>query len=276
MDQILSASNDSPGDTTQNRFLYGLVDSHCHLDDEAFAPDRSAVMQRARNAGVDKILVPAYSPVFWPRLQEVCAQQAMLYPAYGVHPLYIKACGSNWLEQLRSQLDGAVAVGEIGLDLSDNAPDYALQVAYLKMQLHIAQELNLPVILHARRTLEQLSQVLRDFPSLRGVVHSFSGSLVQAQRLVDRGFYLSLSGAFTHARALRLQATIKSLPVDRILVETDAPWQAAESYRGQRNEPGFLVKTVYALAHLLQARPQLLAEQLTRNTLALFHFQEKL
>jgi len=266
--------NGNSAGTLQNPLLQGLIDSHCHLDDEAFAPDRSAVIQRAKNAGIDKILVPAYSPAFWPRLQHLCAQQSMLYPAYGVHPLYINACASNWLEQLRSLLDQAVAVGEIGLDLSESAPDYGSQVACLKMQLHLAQELNLPVILHARRTLEDLSLILRDFSGLRGVVHSFSGSLVQAQRLVDRGFYLGLGGAFTHARALRLRATIQSLPLERILVETDAPWQSAESYRGQRNEPAFLLETVHALAGLLQMAPQALAGQLTRNTLTLF--QEKL
>ncbi|WP_414039878.1 TatD family hydrolase [Acidithiobacillus sp. M4-SHS-6] len=251
-----------------------LIDSHCHLDDAAFDPDRQEVIQRAQAAGVHKMVVPAYSPSFWPRLQQLCAQNTMLYPAYGVHPLYLNACASGWLDALPVLLEQAVALGEIGLDLSENAPDHGAQVACLKSQLQLALALNLPVILHARRTLEELILILRGFPGLRGVVHSFSGSLVQAQRLMDSGFYLGLGAAFTHPRALRLQATIRSLPLDRVLIETDAPWQPGGSFRGQRNEPAFLVETVRALAHLREIPFPALAERLTRNTLAFFRFQE--
>ncbi|WP_172437652.1 TatD family hydrolase [Acidithiobacillus marinus] len=251
-----------------------LVDSHCHLDDAAFDLDRPDVIRRARAAGVQKIIVPAYSPLFWPRLQQLCAQNIWLYPAYGVHPLYLHACASDWFEALPVWLENAVAVGEIGLDRSDNAPDHGAQIACLKSQLQLAQALDLPVILHARGTLEELILILRGFPRLRGVVHSFSGSLVQAQRLMDSGFYLGLGAAFTHARALRLQATIRSLPLDRVLIETDAPWQSGASFRGQRNEPAFLLETVRALAHLREMAFSALAEQLTRNTLAFFRLQE--
>ncbi len=269
---MTSLSSDA---ASQCLLLHNLIDSHCHLDEAAFNPDRDAVIQRARAAGVTKIVVPAYSPLFWPRLKNLCDQEAMLYPAYGMHPLYVSDCRPDWLGQLQNLLGQAVALGEIGLDGSGPAAEYAEQLSCLERQLDLARELDLPVILHARQTQEELLLILRRYPGLRGVVHSFSGSLVQAQRLVDMGFYLGLGGAFTHARALRLQATIKSLPLEQILVETDAPWQSAMAYRGQRNEPGFLAENVHLLAHLLQRAPQALAEQLTRNTLALFHFQEK-
>lgn len=251
-----------------------LIDSHCHLDDAAFDPDRPDVLRRARAAGVQKIIVPAYNPLFWPRLQQLCARNVMLYPAYGVHPLYLHDCASDWLEALPVLLEQAVALGEIGLDRSANAPDHGAQVACLKNQLQMARELDLPVILHARGTLEELILILRTFPGLRGVVHSFSGSLVQAQRLMGSGFYLGLGAAFTHARALRLQATIRSLPLQQVVIETDAPWQSGASFRGQRNEPAYLRETLEALAGLREIPARQLAEQLTRNTLSLFRLQE--
>ena len=255
--------------------LKNLVDSHCHVDDVAFAEDWRAVLQRAVAAGVSKIVVPGYSPLFWQRLQALCAEfPALLYPAYGVHPLYLRECGPDWTERLQVLLDGAVALGEIGLDAGADAPDRAEQEVCLRTQLALARDLHLPVILHARQSLEALLLILRHYPGLRGVVHSFTGSLVQGRRLVDMGFYLGLGAACSHPRVLRLRATMAALPVDNVLVETDAPWQSSLQRRGQRNEPGFLPETIRVLAELRHTPPQELADHCTQNTLSLFRLQD--
>ena len=185
--------------------MHGLIDSHCHLDDAAFDDDRDAVLRRAETAGVCKIIVPAYTPKYWDRLKEGCRHHPGLYPAYGVHPLYLDDRDEQWEATLATLLTQAVALGEVGLDAGDGAPDAARQRAGFTTQLAMAQQLGLPVILHARRSLEEVILTLRRFPGLRGVLHRFSGSLVQAQRLIDMGFLLGLGGALTHPRARRLR-----------------------------------------------------------------------
>ncbi|CDQ11949.1 Uncharacterized deoxyribonuclease YjjV [Acidithiobacillus ferrivorans] len=254
--------------------MYGLIDSHCHLDDVSFDEDRDAILRRAEMAGVCKIIVPAYTPKHWCRLKETCRHHPGLYPAYGVHPLYLDDRDDRWEATLATHLTQAVALGEIGLDASDGAPDAARQQAVFTIQLAMAQQLGLPVILHARQSLEEVILILRRFPGLRGVLHSFSGSLVQAQRLMDLGFLLGLGGALTHPRAQRLRATVANLPVESLLAETDAPWQAPHGHPGIRNEPAYLSEIIASLAQLRHTSAQEIAQVTAQNALTLFHLQD--
>ncbi len=254
--------------------MHGLIDSHCHLDDAAFDDDRDAVLRRAETAGVCKIIVPAYTPKYWDRLKEGCRHHPGLYPAYGVHPLYLDDRDEQWEATLATLLTQAVALGEIGLDAGDGAPDAARQRAGFTTQLAMAQQLGLPVILHARRSLEEVILTLRRFPGLRGVLHRFSGSLVQAQRLIDMGFLLGLGGALTHPRARRLRATAAILPAESLLVETDAPWQTPHAHPGTRNEPAYLSEIIASLAQLRHTPAQGIAQVTAQNALTLFHLQD--
>ncbi|QQD73505.1 TatD family hydrolase [Acidithiobacillus ferrivorans] len=254
--------------------MYGLIDSHCHLDDVSFDEDRDAILRRAEMAGVCKIIVPAYTPKHWCRLKETCRHHPGLYPAYGVHPLYLDDRDDRWEATLATHLTQAVALGEIGLDASDGAPDAARQQAVFTIQLAMAQQLGLPVILHARQSLEEVILILRRFPGLRGVLHSFSGSLVQAQRLMDLGFLLGLGGALTHPRAQRLRATVANLPVESLLAETDAPWQTPHGHPGIRNEPAYLSEIIASLAQLRHTPAQEIAQVTAQNALTLFHLQD--
>lgn len=258
-----------------------LIDSHSHFDDASFDPDRGEALARAHAAGVIRQVVPAVSAALWPHQREVCAQYAGLYAAYGLHPMYLEAHRPAHLDLLREwiQQEKPVAVGEFGLDFYVEGLDRAAQWEYFDAQLQIAGEFSLPVILHARRCLEEMILHLRNYPGLRGVVHSFSGSLEQAERLIEQGFYLSFGGPVTYPRAKRLHKVLKQLPRDAILLETDAPDQPLSGRQGQRNEPAWLAEVLQAAATARGEDPAELAQAAWNNTVDLFNlidFQEKI
>ncbi|MBU2729557.1 TatD family hydrolase [Acidithiobacillus caldus] len=234
--------------------VQGIIDSHCHFDAPAFAPDRAQVWNRAVAAGVDALILPGYDPQHWQRLAQLAATNTAWFAAFGAHPCYLadlyRSPGQSWEQRLRRYLRTAVALGEIGLDRGPDASPWAIQLDFLHRQLDLAEELGLPVILHARRSTEDLLQNLRHRSGLRGVLHSFSGSWVQAQKALDIGLYIGLGGALTHPRARRLRALAARLPEGSFLVETDAPWQAPADGLGQRNEPARIVSVLATLAAL--------------------------
>src|SRR5579859_6686330 len=173
-----------------------LTDSHAHIDDASFSPDLGAMFQRARDAGVRHIVVPAIDQASWPRIASICAGHAEAHPAYGMHPIYIDQHRPEHLDELRTWLETGhpVAVGEIGLDYFLPELDVERQREYFQKQLHIARDFDLPVIVHARRAMDEVTSTMRRIGGLRGVVHSFSGSLQQAQKLWDMGFHLGIGG----------------------------------------------------------------------------------
>jgi len=247
-----------------------LIDSHCHLDHEAFASDRAAVLERSRTAGVDAWVVPAYSPRNWSRLQDLAESAAGVAAAYGVHPLYLGELSEQDWGRLPTLLAKAVALGEIGLDRGEDAPPLELQLTVLGRQLDLAQELELPVILHARRASEDLLQALRAWAPLRGVWHSFSGSWEQARKALDLGLHLGVGGTVTHPRAARLRRVLQALPLEALVLETDAPFQPPAAHPQQRNEPAYLREILAAVAELLAIAPEKLAEITVKNTLIAF------
>ncbi|HET6432444.1 MAG TPA: TatD family hydrolase [Dyella sp.] len=243
-----------------------------HLDDERFDEDRDAVIERAARVGVRDMIVPSTDHASWSRIGSIARAHKNLFPAFGLHPMFLTHHRLEHLQALEGWLDQqpAVAVGEIGLDLSDPALDRKAQDRYFERQLAIARERDLAVIIHARRAVEEVLLALRRHPGSTGVVHSFSGSEQQAQRLMDMGFCLGLGGPVTYPRAQRLHRIVSAMPIDFLMLESDAPDQPGVDHRGERNEPAFLSTTVREIAALRQESEASIAQATTANVERVF------
>ena len=249
-----------------------LYDSHCHLDAAEFDADRPAVLARARDAGVARQLVPAVDRASWDAIRTLCAAEPGLRPAYGLHPMFLGRHQPGHLDELRDWLESErpAAVGECGLDFFVDGLDPDKQRLYFRRQLELARDFDLPVVLHARRAVEEVIATLREVGGQRGVVHSWSGSEEQARQLFDLGFCLGIGGPVTYDRAKRLRRTVASMPLDCLLLETDAPDQPDANWRGQRNEPARLRQVLDVVAQLRGQPAAAIAEATSANALRLF------
>ncbi|MBB3342915.1 TatD family hydrolase [Luteimonas sp. RC10] len=249
-----------------------LVDSHCHLDAPQFNDDRAAVLARARAAGVLQQVVPAIARAGWPGLRAVCAEDAGLFPAYGLHPMFLAEHQPDDLDALADWIvrERPVAVGECGLDHFVDGLDRQAQAHYFEGQLRLAHAHDLPVIVHARRAVDAVIAALKRYDGLRGVVHSFGGSAEQARQLWQRGFMIGLGGPLTYDRARRLHRLAATMPIEHLLLETDAPDQPDSAHRGQRNEPARLVHVLEAVARLRGEPPEIVAAHTRDNAARLF------
>ena len=253
-----------------------LVDSHSHLDAAEFDADRGAVVARARAAGVTRQLVPAVDAASWPKLREVCAGVPGLFPAYGLHPTFLAGHRPRHLDELREWIERErpLAVGECGLDYFVEGLDRDAQAAFFEGQLRLAREFDLPLIVHARRAVDAVIAAVRKVGGLRGVVHSFSGSRQQAEHLWNQGFLLGLGGPVTYERARRLRELAATMPLEWLLLETDAPDQPDAGIRGQRNEPARLPVVLETIASLREVDPSEVAAATTANAQRLFGFDD--
>jgi len=256
--------------------MLALIDSHTHFDDASFDADRDTAYQRARAAGVEAQVLAAVSARLWPQLKTVAASYPGLYPCYGLHPAWLAEHRPEHLDDLANWLtrERPVAIGECGLDgyLPELDPD--LQAEYFVAQLRLARRHDLPVVIHARHAVDQVIKQVRRFAGVRGMVHSFSGSVDQARRLLDLGLLLSFGGPLTYPKATRLRGLIKILPLDRFLLETDAPDQPLSTHPGQRNEPAYLAEVLACVAELRHADPAEIAAATTENARRLFRLPD--
>lgn len=249
-----------------------IIDSHCHIDFSDFDGDRSAVIQRAQQVGVEKIIVPGVDRASWDRVRHCCDEHPSLYPCYGLHPYFIAEHSSNDIQALSNYIEQhrPVAVGECGLDYFLKDLDRESQQFYFEQQLDIALQTYLPVVIHARKSTEAVIDAIKQRAGLRGMVHSYSGSYEQAVKLIDLGFYLSFGGAVTFEQASRLRKLVSRLPLDCLLVETDAPDQPGQMANRQRNEPAFIAEVVEQIALLHHTDVNRVADISTQNAKALF------
>lgn len=249
-----------------------LVDTHSHLDAPEFDADREAVITRARAAGVTRQVLPAIEAAAWPKLRDICRSHAGLFPAYGLHPMYLAAHRPAHLLELRDWIEHErpVAVGECGLDFFVEGLDPREQGTYFEQQLRLARDFDLPVIVHARRAVDQVIAAIRRFAPLRGVVHSFPGSREQAERLHGLGFLVSLGGPVTYERANRLRTLVAGLPIEMLMLETDSPDQPDAGIRGQRNEPARMTAILDVVARLRGETPEEVAAATSGNAERLF------
>ncbi len=249
-----------------------IIDSHCHFDFDVFDQQRERILHTARQNGIGKIIVPGVRASNWDKIRDLCRQYAECFPCYGLHPYFIDEHRQQDLDELdrRLERDKPVGVGECGLDFHLPELDRQRQTDFFEAQLALAEKHRLPVVIHSRRATEQVIQSLRKFKNLRGMVHSYSGSLEQAKQLIDLNFYLSFGGAITYERAQRLRRMIRALPLQSLLIETDAPDQPGQSHQSEINEPAFILEVVDVLAGLLHAAREEVIETTRCNAEKLF------
>jgi len=249
-----------------------LFDSHCHLDAAEFDRDRDAVLTRARAAGVVRQVVPAVTAASWPKLLDICAGADDLFPAYGLHPMYLAEHRDEHLVQLREWIERErpCAIGECGLDFYIEGLDRTRQLHFFEAQLQLARDHDLAVVVHARHAVDAVIAAIRKAGAPRGVVHSFGGSAEQARQLAGLGFLVGLGGPVTYERARRLRRIAASIPIESLVLETDAPDQPDAAIRGQRNEPARLSTILDCIADLRGEPREAVAAATTGNAQRLF------
>ena len=249
----------------------GLIDSHCHLDFPQFDADRDEVLARAVEAGVTALINPGADLESSRRAVALAEQYENVYAAVGVHPHDASTLDDPALAELR-QLAAhpkVVAIGEIGLDYYRDLSPRPQQRAAFDAQLALAADLNLPVIVHQREAAMDVLAALRAWASAGHpgcVLHAFSGDEAVAGEAVALGFFVGLGGPLTFTNARRLAEIVPRLPLDRLLVETDAPYLAPHPYRGRRNEPAYVVLVAQRLAELRGLPLETVTRQVTENT----------
>ncbi|TCK16960.1 TatD DNase family protein [Thiogranum longum] len=249
-----------------------LFDTHCHLDVEAFDADRAQVLRRARELGVRNILVPGIEASRWDGLLELCESEPGLYPALGLHPVFLPRHRTEHLAQLKQAVEKhrPVAIGEIGLDFFERELDREAQHTLFEAQLSIAREAQLPVVLHVRKAHDEVLSCLGRIPVPGGTVHAFNGSEQQARHYIDIGFKLGFGGTLTWERSRKIRALAANLPLEAIVLETDAPDMVVAQHPGERNSPEYLVHCLQSLAEVRDTAPDVLAQQTTYNARKVF------
>jgi TatD DNase family protein len=246
-----------------------LIDSHCHLDSDQFDADREQVIERALGTGVSHMV--AIGTGNGPPDLEVGIRLAekyeFFYATVGVHPHDASKKFDEKLLAALAQHPKVVAIGEIGLDYHYDFSPREVQRAVFIQQMQIASDAKKPIVIHTREAWDDTIQVIRDHWDLSrgGIMHCFSGNPEQAKQALDLGFYLSFGGILTFPKALEIQESARQAPIERILVETDAPYLAPVPKRGKRNEPAFMIETVRKLANLRGITEQQIAESTTTN-----------
>ena len=247
-----------------------LWDTHCHLQDERFKLDLEEVIDSAGSMGVLGIIIPGWDYDSSKRAIEIAKKYEHIYAAVGFHPHDARRFDEDGLISLIGE-ERVVAIGEIGLDFYRNLSPPDTQKRVFKKQLSIAEERRLPVIIHTRDAMEDTLRIVEEF-NVRGVFHAFTGRVEDAERIVGLGFYVGIGGVLTFKNA-RLSEVVRTIPLDRIVLETDAPYITPHPHRGRRNEPAYLVYTFNKLCDVLGLERDKLGKILLENTLEVFKIE---
>lgn len=264
--------------------MLDLVDTHCHLDFGPYNDDLEAVVARAHEAGVRRIIIPATQIEALRGGIELSEQFSGVFAAVGVHPTSTATFDPDWIEaiEIAANHKRVVAIGEIGLDYYWDKSPIDVQKRAFQAQLELARKLELPVIIHNREASNDVMTILQDWVSdlpetLRnrpGVLHSFSAPMEIAERAIAAGFYLGFTGPLTFKNAGDLREVAAKIPLERILVETDGPFLTPVPHRGKRNEPAYIPHIVERLAMLRQISMADMAQITTANAQSLFQFSD--
>ncbi len=272
-----------------------LTDTHCHLNFKNYREDLPEILNRARSEGLSRILVPAIDLVSCREILALVESDPMLFAAVGVHPNSGTSWDSNTLGALREFAGHSkvVAIGEIGLDYYRDRTPRDLQKKILIEQLQLAQEMDLPVILHVRNSSDEDRNCIEDLLSIiedwvagaeppfsershsPGVVHSYSGNLNESQRVLDAGFYIGITGPVTFKKSVQLRDVVKEIDLSRLLVETDGPFLSPQPFRGKRNEPAHVRYIIDKISEVKGLPFETTARQTTENAVSLFKWELK-
>ena len=230
-----------------------LFDTHAHLDDRAFDADQAELLAALPGQGLELVMNPGCSLASSRNVVKIAAEYNYVYAAVGSHPDVADEVNEAVIEEYRMlcKLNPKVkAIGEIGLDYHYEDIPRDIQLKAFRAQMELARELDLPVIVHEREAHEDGMAVIREFPEVTGVFHCYSGSGEMARQLVDRGWYIGFTGVLTFKNARKAVEVASSIPLDRIVLETDCPYMAPEPFRGKRNDPGKLYRMAEKLAEI--------------------------
>jgi TatD DNase family protein len=249
-----------------------LVDSHCHLDFPDFAAEREAIIARARSAGVGTMLTICTRLDEFDGVRAIAEAHDGIWCSVGVHPHEAKDHATLAAHDLIALAEHpkVVGIGETGLDFHYDLSPRDIQERVFRAHIAASHETGLPLVIHARQADDEMARILWEEKAPPGVMHCFSSGRALAEAALGLGFYISLSGIVTFRNAEELRAIVRDLPLDRLLVETDAPYLAPVPHRGKRNEPAFVVATAAAVAALKGLEPQHLAEITSANFFRLF------
>jgi len=250
-----------------------LIDSHAHLEMKEFDADREEVIRRAGNEGVAFIVTVGTNLKLSLKAVNLAEKHENIYAAVGIHPHDAAKTDKNTLDALKELVNTRkkiVAYGEIGLDFFRNISPREKQLEVFGMQLELAKELNLPVIIHDREAHQQSLEIVRASGVRRGVFHCFSGDYEMAKKCIDLGFYISIPGVVTFDKSKTIQDVAGRVPLSSLLLETDAPYLTPVPHRGKRNEPSFIVHTAKKVAEIKNISWEDVARETSLNTMNLF------
>ncbi len=255
-----------------------FIDTHVHLDDPRYNADRDAVFQRAKEAGVEAFVTIGCDLATSTAAVQLTTTRPNIYATIGVHPHEVKHIESDWYDELRqlAKHSRVVAFGEIGLDYHYDHSPRDIQRQRFREQVEVAKSLSLPIVIHTREAQEDTITILREEQAntVGGVFHCFSGDHWLAKEALDLGFYLSFSGIVTFRNASLLRDIIRTVPDDRLLIETDAPYLTPVPFRGKRNESAYVKYVAEQIAELKYGEPETglpkIADLTTRNAKRLF------
>jgi len=254
-----------------------LIDSHAHLEMAEFRNDLEAVVQRAKDSGVESIFTVGTEKKDWERTLEIAHSYPGIFAILGFHPHNVKDVEARDYSVLMDLCkdEKVKALGEIGLDFFRDLSPREIQRKRFREQIELARELNLPIVIHDREAHHETLEILRSerAETLGGIIHCFSGDARMATACIDMGFCISIPGSITFKNAERYQEIVRNLPLDHLLVETDAPFLTPVPFRGKRNEPGFVRYTAEKIAAIKKISLEEVAERTTKNALRVFRLK---
>ena len=253
-----------------------LFDSHAHLNDEAFDQDRAELLETFRDAGVGLVMNAGCSLASSREGIALAEAYPWIYCSVGTHPDTADEVNEEVLEVYRQMCSHpkVKAIGEIGLDYYYETIHRDAQMRAFRMQMQLAEEMDMPVIVHERDAHEDGMSIVKEFPKVKGVFHCYSGSAEMARQLVDMGWYIGFTGVLTFKNARKAVETAASIPLERILLETDCPYMAPEPYRGKRNHPGYLPKMAEKLAQIRGIPVEEAIRATTENAKRLYRIED--
>ncbi|MDV7104699.1 TatD family hydrolase [Vibrio sp. TH_r3] len=261
-----------------NESSFRLFDTHCHLDRADFCSDDAFAqqLQMAQSVGVDKFLIPGCGAFNWDKIEQLCSTYPDLYFSLGLHPYYIDQHLDQHLILLDAKLskkhEKCVAIGECGLDFYQTRNDEQLQKHYVVEQIRLANKYQLPLILHSRKSHQDMIKLLKQHPlEGKGIIHAFTGSYQQALDYINLGFYIGVGGSITYSRAKKTRKTISLLPLESLVLETDSPDMPLNGYQGEKNHPKNLPITLNELILLRSESEQTVAKQVYDNSLLAYN-----